>query len=161
MLKLPWWLYGIAGLAIAAFIGGITIKVVGWRNDSIAYKVEHPRLVAYDKAVQESNGRVRKQMPKDAADREQLAMDRAAIATERAELARVWAHVQAIRNENDANGHPLVRISDGWGVCFAAAAGGDPADYLACKAARSDGTLADRGSESGVQVPAGVLATSD
>lgn len=155
MLKLRWWLYGIAGLAIAGGIAWATLTVVGWRNDSLAYKTEHPRLIAFEAWQAKANAKVEKQQPVDEAARKQLAEDRARLALEQAEVNRKWNEIKALREQPHEDNASRPVFNADWLQCLAAAAGGNAADIAACSASGGDGTLTSSGSAERLQVPAG------
>jgi hypothetical protein len=136
---IPWKLvgYGVAVLAIGALIWRVNV----WHNGYVAYKQIKP---AYDGLVEnqrKSNEKVEKVAPIDEAARVQLAEDRAALEAERAKVSRAWQRVRAVQETPDETGHVVVRLSDAWGVCFAAAAAGNAADVAACEAGGGNGAI--------------------
>jgi type II secretory pathway pseudopilin PulG len=143
--KLVAWI--IIGIIVAAVVGGVAwagAKVKGWQTDSHELAVVKPQLKAYQDAQKVANDKVLVQAPKDEAERRKLAEDQAALAAEKLKVARAWERVNAVEETTDEAGNPVVRLSDGWGMCFAAAATGDPADVAACEAAGGDGAVEER-----------------
>lgn len=130
--------YGLAALAVAF----LAWKVIGWRNDSLAYGVMKPAYEGLVENQRKANAEVERVRPIDEAARTQLELDRAKLAAEQGQLTVAWNKVRAVQEKPDETGHVVVRLSDAWGVCFSAAATADAADLAACQAAGSDGTVA-------------------
>lgn len=121
--------------------GGATVK--GWHDSHVELAIVKPKLKAFEDAQDAANKAVLKQAPIDEAERQKLAADRAALEAEKVEVARAWSRINAFEETPDVEtGCPVIRLSDAWGVCFAAAAAGDPADVAACEAAGGDGPVA-------------------
>lgn len=121
--------------------GGATIK--GWSVDSDELAVVKPQLAAFQAAQKAANKKVEKQQPIDAAEVKDLVDWKAKFEAQQKETSRAWSKVAALKETiNAETGCPVVRLSAGWGVCFAAAAAGDPADVAACEAAGGDGSVA-------------------
>ena len=135
----------VIGLLVAGVVGAIAwagATVKGWHTDSIELAVVKPKLEAFEAAQTAANKKVIEQAPIDEAARVKLAEDRAKLDADKAKLARAWARLPAVQETTDeATGCPVVRLSDGYGLCYAAAAGGDPADFAACETAGGDGTV--------------------
>ena len=133
----------IVGAIIAGVVGGIawagwTVK--GWKQDSAELAIVKPKLEALETAQKAANERVIKQQPVDEADVKELVATKAALEAQRQETSRAWSRVAALKETiNAETGCPIVRLSDDWGVCFAAALGGDRADAQACETVGSDG----------------------
>ena len=138
-------LIGAAALVVIGF------KVNGWRNDSHELKRIQPAYEAYVAGQRNANRRVERQNAKTDQARRELAIARAEIQNQRAETSRAWGRVAALEETvNAETGCPVVRLSEPWGVCLAAAAGGDGADLAACAAAGGDGAISAGGGPGGL-----------
>ena len=142
--KLIAWI--IVGAIIAGVVGGIawagwTVK--GWKADSAELVVVKPKLLAFEAAQKAANERVVKQQPIDEADVKELVETKATIDTQDQKVSRAAERVKPIKETTDeTTGCPVVRLSDGYGVCLSAAAGGDRTDAQACETAGGDGPVA-------------------
>ena len=142
--KLVAWI--IIGMIVAGVVGGIawagwTVK--GWKADSAELAVVKPKLEAFEAAQKAANERVIKQQPIDEANIKGLVETKATIDTQDQKVSRAAERVKPLKETTDeTTGCPVVRLSDGYGVCLSAAAGGDPADAQACEAAGGDGAVA-------------------
>ena len=136
----------IVGAIIAGVVGGIawagwTVK--GWKQDSAELAIVKPKLEALETAQKAANERVIKQQPVDEADVKELVETKATIDTQDQKVSRAAERVKPIKETTDeTTGCPVVRLSDGYGVCLAAAAGGDRTDAQACETAGGDGPVA-------------------
>ena len=142
--KLVAWI--IVGMIVAGVVGGIawagwTVK--GWKADSAELAVVKPKLEALEAAQKAANKKVIKQQPIDEADVKELVETKATIDTQDQKVSRAAERVKPTKETTDeTTGCPVVRLSDGYGVCLAAAAGGDPTDAQACETAGSNGAVA-------------------
>jgi hypothetical protein len=134
----------IAVVGVVMLIAWAGAKVRQWKYDSDELAIVKPQLEAFEAAQAAANERVIEQAPIDEAERVALAAERLALETEKAKIARAWGRIRAVQEVPDEDGKPVVRLSDAWGVCFAAAAAGDPADAAACQASGGDGAVEER-----------------
>lgn len=138
-------LLGAAALVVIGF------KVNGWRNDSHELKRIQPAYEAFVKGQKKANERVEKLVPVDDQARRELAIAKSELQNQRAETSRAWGRVAALQETiNAETGCPVVRLSESWGLCLAAAAGGDRADLAACQAAGGDGAVSAGGGGGGL-----------
>lgn len=135
----------IVGVVVLLIVGGIAwagATVKGWKVGYDELAVVKPKLEAFEAAQKAANEKVIKQQPIDEAEVEKLVDVKAALEAQKRETSRAWGQVATLKETiNAETGCPVVRLSAGWGVCFAAAAAGDPADVAACQAAGGDGTV--------------------
>jgi hypothetical protein len=131
----------VVGVVLLIAWAGATVRQ--WKYDSDELAVVKPQLEAYEAAQKAANDKVLEQAPIDAAAVKELVDTKAALEAEKLKTARAWGRVAVLKETiNAETGCPVVRLSAGWGVCFAAAAAGDSADAQACQAAGGDGPVA-------------------
>lgn len=129
------------GLALIA-IAGIGWKINGWRHDSAELAVIKPAYDGLLEKQRKANEKVEKLAPVDEAAGRKLAEVTAALTRQQAETSRAWGRVRALQETiNAETGCPVVRLSDGFGMCLAAAATGNAADAAACQAGAGDGPI--------------------
>lgn len=143
----------VLGVVLLAVIG--SIAGFGWWVRSLQAKAEEldrikPQYAAMLAAQNEANKKVKTQDPIDAAERTKLAEERARQEQERLAISREWARLRAVEEKPNEDGTVTVRLSDAWGVCFAAAAAGDAADVAACQTAGGDGAVAAGAGDGGL-----------
>lgn len=132
-------LVGIGAVLLAASFAGV--KVNHWRHDSQELASIRPLFDKLVDAQAKANKEVEEKAPVDEQARVELAAARVELDRARSETSRAWGRVRALEERTDEAGNRVVRLSDGFGVCFAAAAAGVAADVAACEAAGSDGPV--------------------
>jgi hypothetical protein len=131
--------YGI--IAIAGFL--LAWRVNGWRNDSQELHAIKPAFEALVDSRNKANEEIQRLLLIDEGEMRRHAEALVALDRQRAETSRAWEAVKTLEEHIDVEtGCPVVRLSDDWGVCFAAAAGGHPSDITSCEAARINGASA-------------------
>lgn len=139
----------VAVLAACAAIAYAGHSVVKWRNAyvklpqvELELKACEAAVATFKQAVEAANERVRKLNADGDADRRALAEAKARQEEADRKVSRLWGRIRALEETTDeTTGCPVIRISTGYGVCFAAAAAGDAADVAACEAAGGDGSV--------------------
>lgn len=129
-------------LALLAAIAGTGWVVKGWKDDSAAYRDMKPKYDVLVAAQAKANVKVEKLAPVDERAAQELVDAKATIVKQAGEISRAWGRVRTLQETvNAETGCPVVRLSDGYGVCLSSAAAGIAADAAACQAAGSDGPV--------------------